>query len=128
MIDEGVISEKSRIVFVDDGSRDKTWEIISTLCDENERYQGVKLAHNAGHQNALLGGLMTIKDECDCAISIDADLQDDINVIPDMVKKFDSGCDVVYGVRSDRKTDTVFKRATAQGFYKFMSAMGVDSV
>lgn len=128
MIDEGVISEKSRIVFVDDGSRDKTWEIISTLCDENERYQGVKLAHNAGHQNALLGGLMTIKDECDCAISIDADLQDDINVIPDMVKKFDSGCDVVYGVRSDRKTDTVFKRATAQGFYKFMSAMGVDIV
>lgn len=128
MITDGIISEDSRIVFVDDGSRDKTWEIISGLCESDDRYQGVKLAHNAGHQNALLGGLMTIKDECDCAISIDADLQDDINVIPEMVKKYDSGCDVVYGVRSDRKTDTVFKRATAQGFYKFMSAMGVDIV
>lgn len=128
MIKNELISSDSRIVFVDDGSRDRTWEIISGLCDSSEIYQGVKLAHNAGHQNALLGGLMTIKDECDCAISIDADLQDDINVIPDMVKKFDSGCDVVYGVRSDRKTDTFFKRATAQGFYKFMSAMGVDII
>ena len=128
MIGDGTISSESRIVFVDDGSRDRTWEIISGLCDSDEVYRGVKLAHNAGHQNALLGGLMTIKDECDCAVSIDADLQDDINVIPDMVKKFDEGCDVVYGVRSDRKTDTFFKRTTAQGFYKFMSAMGVDVV
>lgn len=128
MISEGIISSESKIVFVDDGSRDRTWEIISSLCDSNEVYRGVKLAHNAGHQNALLGGLMTIKDECDCAISIDADLQDDINVIPEMVKKYDSGCDVVYGVRSDRKTDTFFKRTTAQGFYKFMSVMGVDVV
>ena len=128
MADDEIISSGSRIVFVDDGSRDKTWEIISSLCEKHEICRGVKLAHNAGHQNALLAGLMTVKDECDCAVSIDADLQDDINVIPDMVKKFDSGCDVVYGVRSDRKTDSFFKRTTAQGFYKFMSAMGVDVV
>lgn len=128
MISEGTVSPDSKIVFVDDGSRDKTWEIISGLCEQNDTYRGVKLAHNAGHQNALLGGLMTVKDECDCAVSIDADLQDDINVIPEMVKKFDNGCDVVYGVRSERKTDSFFKRTTAQGFYKFMAMMGVDVV
>lgn len=128
MISEGTVSPESKIVFVDDGSRDRTWEIISGLCEQNNIYRGVKLAHNAGHQNALLGGLMTVKVECDCAVSIDADLQDDINVIPEMVKKFDNGCDVVYGVRSERKTDSFFKRTTAQGFYKFMAMMGVDVV
>ena len=128
MISEGTVSPESKIVFVDDGSRDRTWEIISGLCEQNNIYRGVKLAHNAGHQNALLGGLMTVKDECDCEVSIDADLQDDINVIPEMVKKFDNGCDVVYGVRSERKTDSFFKRTTAQGFYKFMAMMGVDVV
>ena len=128
MISEGTVSPESKIVFVDDGSRDRTWEIISGLCEQNNIYRGVKLAHNAGHQNALLGGLMTVKDECDCAVSIDADLHDDINVIPEMVKKFDNGCDVVYGVRSERKTDSFFKRTTAQGFYKFMAMMGVDVV
>ena len=128
MISEGTVSPESKIVFVDDGSRDRTWEIISGLCEQNNIYRGVKLAHNAGHQNALLGGLMTVKDECDCAVSIDADLQDDINVIPEMGKKFDNGCDVVYGVRSERKTDSFFKRTTAQGFYKFMAMMGVDVV
>ena len=128
MISEGTVSPESKIVFVDDGSRDRTWEIISGLCEQNNIYRGVKLAHNAGHQNALLGGLMTVKDECDCAVSIDADLQDDINVIPEMVKKFDNGCDVVYGVRSERKTDSFFKRTTPQGFYKFMAMMGVDVV
>ena len=128
MISEGTVSPESKIVFVDDGSRDRTWEIISGLCEQNNIYRGVKLAHNAGHQNALLGGLMTVKDECDCAVSIDADLQDDINVIPEMVKKFDNGCDVLYGVRSERKTDSFFKRTTAQGFYKFMAMMGVDVV
>ena len=128
MISEGTVSPESKIVFVDDGSRDRTWEIISGLCEQNNIYRGVKLAHNAGHQNALLGGLMTVKDECDCAVSIDADLKDDINVIPEMVKKFDNGCDVVYGVRSERKTDSFFKRTTAQGFYKFMAMMGVDVV
>ena len=128
MTADGLISGDSKIVMVDDGSRDKTWSIISSLCEQNSVFRGVKLAHNAGHQNALLGGLMTVKDECDCAVSIDADLQDDINVIADMVKKYDSGCDVVYGVRSARKTDTFFKRFTAEGFYKFMAAMGVEVV
>lgn len=128
MIDSGLIDKESKIVMVDDGSRDSTWNIISSLCEQNSTFRGVKLAHNAGHQNALLGGLMTVKDECDCAVSIDADLQDDINVIPEMVKKFDDGCDVVYGVRSKRETDTFFKRFTAEGFYKFMGAMGVDVV
>lgn len=128
MVSDGLLSPESRVVFVDDGSKDKTWSIIDSLCKENGIFRGIKLAHNAGHQNAVLAGLMTVKDECDCAISIDADLQDDINAIAEMVKKYDGGCDVVYGVRSDRKTDTFFKRTTAQGFYKFMSAMGVDVV
>lgn len=128
MVSDGLLSPESRVVFVDDGSKDKTWSIIDSLCKENGIFRGIKLAHNAGHQNAVLAGLMTVKDECDCAISIDADLQDDINAIAEMVKKYDGGCDVVYGVRSNRKTDTFFKRTTAQGFYKFMSAMGVDVV
>ncbi len=128
MKSDGLISEKSKIVFVDDGSKDKTWEIIDSLSEEHREIAGVKLARNAGHQNALLGGLMTVKDDCDCAISIDADLQDDINVIPDMVREFLNGCDVVYGVRDKRETDTFFKRSTAEGFYKIMSAMGVKIV
>lgn len=123
-----LISDLSRIVFVDDGSKDRTWEIIDRLSRENEEIAGIKLAKNAGHQNALLGGLMTVKDDCDCAISIDADLQDDINVIPEMVEKFKEGCDVVYGVRNKRNTDTFFKRTTAVGFYKLMQAMGVNIV
>ncbi len=123
-----LISGESRIVFVDDGSRDRTWELISSLSTDYPRFRGIKLAKNAGHQNALLAGLMTVKDECDCAISIDADLQDDIEVIPQFIRKFDEGCDVVYGARNDRTTDTFFKRTTAVGFYKFMKAMGVDVV
>ena len=123
-----LISGESRIVFVDDGSRDRTWELISSLSTDYPRFCGIKLAKNAGHQNALLAGLMTVKDECDCAISIDADLQDDIEVIPQFIRKFDEGCDVVYGARNDRTTDTFFKRTTAVGFYKFMKAMGVDVV
>lgn len=124
----GVISNESRIVFVDDGSRDKTWQLISSLAEDYPRFRGIKLAKNAGHQNALLAGLMTVKDECDCAISIDADLQDDIEVIPEFIRKFDSGCDVVYGARNDRSSDSFFKRTTAVGFYKFMKAMGVNVV
>lgn len=123
-----LISGESRIVFVDDGSRDRTWELISSLSTDYPRFRGIKLAKNAGHQNALLAGLMTVKDECDCAISIDADLQDDIEVIPQFIRKFDEGCDVVYGARNDRTTDTFFKRTTAVGFYKFMKAMGVNVV
>lgn len=128
MKSDGLINEKSRIVFVDDGSRDKTWSIIDTLAKEHTEIAGIKLARNAGHQNALFGGLMTVKDDCDCAISIDADLQDDINVIPDMVKHYLDGYDVVYGVRNRRDTDTFFKRTTAVGFYKLMHFMGVNIV
>ena len=125
----GLINGKSRICFVDDGSKDRTWEIISGLSDKHSEIAGIKLAHNAGHQNALLGGLMTVKNECDCAVSIDADLQDDIEVIPQMVEDFVSkGCDVVYGVRGKRDTDTTFKRSTALAFYKFMKFLGVDLV
>jgi glycosyltransferase involved in cell wall biosynthesis len=123
-----LINNKSRIVFVDDGSKDRTWNIIDTLAREHTEIAGIKLAHNAGHQNALFGGLMTVKDQCDCAISIDADLQDDINVIPEMVRKYKDGCDVVYGVRNRRDTDTFFKRTTAVMFYKLMRVMGVNIV
>ena len=129
MREENLISTSSRIVFVDDGSKDRTWELISEFEKEHTQVCGIKLAHNAGHQNALYGGLMTVKDLCDCAISIDADLQDDINVIPDMIRKFrDEDCHVVYGVRNKRDTDTVFKRVTALGFYKLMKVMGVNMV
>lgn len=128
MKSDGLINDKSRIVFVDDGSKDRTWEIIDSLSNEHKEIAGVKLARNAGHQNALLGGLMTVKDDCDCAISIDADLQDDIHVIPDMIRAFQDGCDIVYGVRDKRETDTFFKRSTAEGFYKLMGAMGVKIV
>lgn len=129
MRDDGLISISSRMVFVDDGSKDRTWEIIEELEEAHTEVCGIKLAHNVGHQNALYGGLMTVKDECDCAISIDADLQDDIHVIPEMIEKFrDEKCEIVYGVRKERKTDTFFKRTTALGFYKFMKLMGVNIV
>lgn len=128
LISNKVISEKSRITFVDDGSKDRTWSIIEELNSNDKIFSGVKLSRNRGHQNALLAGLMTVKGYCDAAISLDADLQDDINVIDKFIEKFNYGCDVVYGVRSERKTDTVFKRTTAQGFYKIMKALGVDIV
>lgn len=125
---QGLISSSSRIVFVDDGSRDRTWDIIQELEEQHAEVCGIKLAHNVGHQNALFGGLMTVREECDCAISIDADLQDDIHVIPDMIKKYSEGFEIVYGVRKKRDTDTFFKRTTALGFYKLMKVMGVDMV
>ncbi len=128
LIERQKISENSRIVFVDDGSKDKTWELISALHQENPLCSGVKLARNRGHQNALLAGLMTVKEHCDMAISLDADLQDDIDVIDQFVEKYYEGCDVVYGVRSARETDTFFKRTTAEGFYKVMKSLGVDIV
>ena len=128
MQNKGLISNESRICFVDDGSKDDTWKIIDKLTKEHKEIAGIKLACNAGHQNALFGGLMTVKNDCDCAISIDADLQDDINVIPQMVENFKNGYDVVYGVRNRRDTDTFFKRNTAIGFYKLMHAMGVKIV
>ena len=124
----GRISKDSRVLFVDDGSKDRTWQLISGLHQKDDRFGGVKLSRNRGHQNALLAGLMTAKDLCDAAISMDADLQDDINAMDRMLDAFETGCDIVYGVRSSRKKDTFFKRATAQGFYKFMKLMGVDIV
>ncbi len=125
---DSLIDSLSRIVFVDDGSKDNTWQIIHQLSSEYGEIYGIKPAKNPAHQNALFAGLMTVKDSCECAVSIDADLQDDINAIPEMIKKFNEGCDVVYGVRNDRKSDTFFKRSTALGFYKIMKLLGVDMV
>ena len=113
---------------MDDGSKDKTWELISQFNRENPWVEGVKLAHNRGHQNALLCGLMSAMPRCDAAISMDADLQDDIDALDQFVQKFREGCDVVYGVRNKRDTDTWFKRTTAEGFYKVMKLLGVDVV
>ncbi|WP_322175025.1 glycosyltransferase family 2 protein [Acutalibacter caecimuris] len=124
----GLANGHSRMLLVDDGSRDKTWEIITRLNGENPYVEGIKLAHNRGHQNALLCGLMTAMPRCDCAISLDADLQDDVDALDQFVAKFKEGCDVVYGVRNKRETDTWFKRTTAEGFYKVMKALGVDVV
>lgn len=122
------VSDESRILFVDDGSSDNTWSIISSLAAENGHFAGAKLSRNRGHQNALLAGLSLAKERCDAAISLDADLQDDIDAIDDMVTEFQNGCDIVYGVRSKRDTDTFFKRFTAEGFYKMMQSLGVDIV
>ena len=128
LVERCMIDPSSRIVFVNDGSRDDTYKIITELHQADERFCGIKLSRNQGHQNALLAGLMTVKDKCDAAISLDADLQDDIDVIDEFVEKFNEGCDVVYGVRNSRKTDTVFKRTTALGFYKVMKFLGVEVV
>lgn len=128
LMQKGKISPESRVVLVNDGSKDRTWELITRLHEEDKLFRGICLSRNRGHQNALLAGLMTVKDECDAAISLDADLQDDINAIDEMVDRYHEGYDVVYGVRSSRKTDTFFKRTTAQGFYKLMRAMGVETV
>ena len=126
LISSEKISEESKICFVNDGSKDKTWEIIKALNSYDNIFRGINLSRNRGHQNALLAGLLTVKDECDAAISLDADLQDDINAIDKMVEKWENGCDIVYGVRSSRKKDTFFKKTTAQGYYKILKAMGVD--
>ncbi|WP_252244543.1 MULTISPECIES: glycosyltransferase family 2 protein [unclassified Clostridium] len=126
MIDKDFITHDSKILFVNDGSKDKTWNIIEELHAQNPIFSGVNLSRNKGHQNALLAGLMTAKNYADITISLDADLQDDIEVIDKFVEEYYSGSDVVYGVRSSRKTDTFFKRTTALGFYKFMNALGVD--
>lgn len=128
MIESELISDKSRMVFVDDGSKDKTWSMIEEMYEENPYVMGIKSSRNRGHQNTLLEGLMTVKDDCDMVVSMDADLQDDIEVLDQFVEKYYGGCDIVYGVRSARKTDTWFKRTTAQGFYKVMEAMGVNIV
>ncbi len=128
MISEGLVSEKSRMVFVDDGSKDETWNIIRRMYEQNTLVLGIKSSRNRGHQNTLLEGLMTVKDECDMVVSMDADLQDDIEVLDQFVTRYYEGCDIVYGVRSARRTDTFFKKYTAEGFYKMMGHMGVEIV
>lgn len=128
LMEEGLISENSKVVLVNDGSKDKTWEIITKIHKENHMYVGINLTRNRGHQNALLAGLMYAKNHADISISMDADLQDDINVMDDMIKKYNAGADVVYGVRSSRKKDTFFKKFTAEAFYKLMNIMGVEVV
>ncbi|MDR2655194.1 MAG: glycosyltransferase family 2 protein [Oscillospiraceae bacterium] len=128
LVQIGKISEKSRVLYVDDGSKDKTWRMIADYHTNGKFISGLKLSRNRGHQNALFAGLMTAKEYCDCAVSIDADLQDDINIIDGFLENFEKGCDIVYGVRSSRETDTFFKRKTAESFYKLMRYMGAETV
>ena len=128
MQEKGLVSEKSKILFVDDGSKDNTWKIIKELSESNNVFCGIKQSRNRGHQNAVLAGLMESKDKCDITISIDCDGQDDISAMESMIKEYLDGCEVVYGVRSSRKKDTFFKRFTAESFYKFLSFMGAEVV
>ncbi len=128
LTEKGLVSEQSRIMFVDDGSRDRTWQIITELNGQNPIFGGVKLSRNRGHQNALLAGLASSVEHCDMMISMDADLQDDIDAVDGFIKCYHEGKDIVYGVRSKRDTDTAFKRGTAQMFYKLMKGLGVDIV
>ncbi len=128
LIEAGKVSKNSRIMFVNDGSKDNTWQLIQTLHNRNPIFTGINLSRNRGHQNALLAGLMVAKAKADVTISMDADLQDDINAVDEMLDRYYEGCDVVYGVRSKRKTDTFFKRFTAEGFYRIMNWLGVETV
>ena len=128
LIGGGLCGADSRVLLVDDGSKDKTWQVITGLCEQNPLFEGLKLSRNRGHQNALLAGLMTARRHCDVSISMDADLQDDMEAIDQFLAEHAKGCDVVYGVRNKRKTDTFFKRQTALFFYRFMKGLGVDIV
>ena len=128
MIRREIIAPESRVLLVDDGSKDETWRVIAELHRQDARFEGVKLAHNVGHMNALWAGMTLAADRCDCLISIDADLQDDVNAMYGFLEAYQKGADVVFGVRSSRKTDTWFKRTTAQGFYKLMGKLGVEMV
>lgn len=124
----GKISSESRVLFVDDGSKDKTWDVIYDLMRQDAHFEGLKLSRNCGHQNALLAGLMTAKDYADVTISIDCDGQDDVNAMDEMLQEYASGAEVVYGVRAERDTDTAFKKASAEGFYKLLNRLGVEIV
>ena len=124
----GLAAAGSFAILVDDGSRDGTWAVICALHAQDARFRGIKLSRNCGHQNALLAGLMTAKDLCEAAISLDADLQDDVDAMDDMLRQYADGCEIVYGVRSDRASDTAFKRSTAHGYYRLMGALGADLV
>lgn len=128
LVSEGRIACDSRIVFVNDGSKDGTWRIIRELHHANELFLGIRLAGNKGHQNALLAGLMTVKDLCDVTISMDADMQDDIEAMEEMLDHYEKGCEIVYGVRGSRDTDSFFKKATAEGFYKILQMLGADII
>lgn len=128
LIEAGKISEDSRVMFVNDGSKDTTWDILSSLCEEDKKYCAISLAHNRGHQNALIAGLMEAKKFADITISMDCDGQDDINAITQMVDEYAKGSEIVFGVRNDRSTDSWFKRTTAQSYYKFLRGMGVDII
>lgn len=128
LIASGAISEESRIAFVNDGSKDRTWELICALHRENALFTGINLSRNRGHQNALLAGLMTVRGHADMVISMDADLQDDIGAMDEMIAKYADGCDVVYGVRSSRRKDSFFKRFTAEAFYRLMNRLGANTV
>lgn len=128
LIEEKLVSTDSRILFVDDGSKDSTWKLIEKLANSSIYYSGIKLSRNRGHQNAVLAGLMEAKDKFDLTISIDCDGQDDINAMKEMIQEYHNGCEVVYGVRSSRETDTLFKRTTAELFYKLLKVMGVEIV
>ena len=128
MMSEGLISKDSMMVFVNDGSRDRTWEIIKELHKENQYVRGINLAHNAGHQNAILAGMMTAREWADAVVTLDADLQDDIECIPQMVRHFEEGNDIVYGVKVSREADPFMKKFTAQAFYRLQNQMGVESV
>ena len=128
LIKDKIISKDSRVMYVNDGSKDNTWNIIKEINNKEELFTGITLSRNRGHQNALVAGLLTAKEYADIIISMDADLQDDINAIDEMLVKYSEGCEIVYGVRSSRKNDTMFKKITAEGFYKFMTLMGVDIV
>ena len=128
LIKKNKISESSRILFVNDGSKDKTWEIICSLAKQNKHFVGISQSRNRGHQNAVLAGLMEAKDKCDITISIDCDGQDDINAMDEMIEQYEQGCEIVYGVRSRRDMDTFFKRFTAEGFYKLLNWMGAEVV
>lgn len=128
MIKNGLIDAKSKVMYINDGSKDNTWELIEKIHADNDRFTGISLSRNRGHQNALLAGLMTAKNYADVIISMDADLQDDINALDEMMAKYLEGNDIVYGVRSSRKKDTWFKKITAEGYYKFLKFMGVDVI
>ena len=128
LIEKEIISKKSKVMYVNDGSKDNTWNMIKEISEKENLFTGISLSRNRGHQNALVAGLLTAKEYADVVVSMDADLQDDINAIDEMLRKYYDGCDIVYGVRSSRKKDSFFKKTTAEGFYKFMKHMGVDVV
>ena len=128
LIKKDIISKKSKVMYVNDGSKDNTWNMIKEIETKEKLFTGISLSRNRGHQNALVAGLLTAKEYADVVISMDADLQDDINAVDEMLEKYYDGCEIVYGVRSSRKKDSFFKKTTAEGFYKFMKVMGVDVV